>query len=235
MYVRLPSCHFPKRKLDRIRNLAPAPCGLNLSLYWVLPGVPSLHLFHLELQVSGEYLTCVPTPTHTHTFKGFILRGGGVTWKPPISLFFYHSPLYLDLTIASCGHLCLHLPMPPGPHALFSYLLSLLCHLSSLLGLWPRRLSGHPPWLPLCGSELAPPPTPPPARPLIRLWTQRLGVRHKAPGAKDRSQPLSTHRGAPCRGHGGGPPHQVCPSTQRPWAGVPHLRAIIPPILLAWT
>ena len=32
------------------------------------------------------------------------------------------------------------------------------------LGRSPAVLPGHPPWLPLCGSELAPPPAPPPPR-----------------------------------------------------------------------
>lgn len=104
------------------------------------------------------------------------------------------------------------------PHALSLPPLC-LCHLSSLPGLQPSRLPGCPPWLPLCGSELAPPPAPPRARPLIRLWTQRLGTRHKAPGAKDRPQPSAPTEEPPAEGMGVGRPTRYVLRAEV-WAGV---------------
>lgn len=103
--------------------------------------------------------------------------------------------------------------LPPPPSV------SLLRHrlLTSLLGPGPSR----PAW----PSSLAPPlrlwagptPCPPSGQASDLLWTQRLG-------AEDRRQPLSTHGGLPCaraedppgRGHGGGPPQQVCASGAEP-------------------
>lgn len=129
-------------------------------------------------------------------------------------------------------HLYPHLPVSPGPHALSSCPLppsvSLLCHrlLSSLLGLWPRCLPGHPPWLPLCGSELAPPPTPPLARPLICHGDRVPGTRPLGP--RTDYSPSAPTEEPPAEGMGVGCPNRYVPP-HRPWAGVPGLTAIPPP------
>lgn len=175
--------------------------------------MPSLNFISSGTLGLWRVLTCGP---HTHTlFKASRQRepGSPPFLCPSITVpFIMISPFLCSIICPHrfLPHLYPHLPVSPGPHALSACLLppsvSLLCHrlLSSLLGLWPRCLPGHPPWLPLCGSELAPPSTPPSGQ--ASDPPRRSGARHKAPGAKDRLQPLSTHRGAPGRGHGGGLP-----------------------------
>lgn len=65
--------------------------------------------------------------------------------------------------------------------------------LSSLPGPQPSALPGQPPWLPLCSAEPAPPP-PPSVHALIR-WSSEVECPAQAPGAEDRPEHISTHRG----------------------------------------
>lgn len=158
--------------------------------------------------------------------------------RPPCLLSLHHCPHDCFLTISLFPHLCPHLPASPGPQALSPCPLPLCLSSATAsspacLGRGPAALPGHPPWLPLCGSELAPPPAPPRARPLILLWTQRsapgtrpLGPRTGRSTSAPTEARVGPNRRAPGRGHGGGLPHQVYVSLHRApgpgsWLGEP--------------
>lgn len=129
---------------------------------------------------------------------------------PPISLSFHCCPLSLCSLICVPTSPCL--PAPP-PLCLPPHLLQ------------PAWATAQPPCLAvLPGSPSAalswPHPLPPPsAGPLIRLWTQRSGAQHKAPGHITAPWHSQRPPHSPREGHGGGLPHQVCVSIQGPWPG----------------
>lgn len=160
-----------------------------------------------SLRVSGGHLTCDP-----QLFKALSQREPGPPISPSVSL------LYPNLTpfVPSSMSPSSRVSWPPGSVPPPPVSLPPL----QLPGLQPSRLPGCHPWLPLCGSELAPPPVPPSARPLIRLWTQRLGVRHKAPGAKDRPQPSAPTEEPPVEGMGVGRPTRYVLHAEA-WTRVP--------------
>lgn len=118
------------------------------SVYWGLSSsaIPKFYPTWNSLEVSGVSRLCPPTS------YGFILEGS------PISLTSHHCPLYrLTISVSPLQvpiFLCLPAPSPPSS--------CLLASVSSpaCLGCRPVALPGCPPWLPLCGSKLAPPPAP---------------------------------------------------------------------------
>lgn len=148
---------------------------LSLDL-WVQP---SAHWHSLGLPL----LNFIPSGTHPRSRWGRVIscvspcaeaspRGNQ---GAPVSLILRPCPHHHFLPISLFLRLCPHLSTSPGPQPLslcpLPPCLSSATAVSSLacLGRSPAVLPGHPPWLPLCGSELAPPPAPPRARtPLIR-------------------------------------------------------------------
>lgn len=161
------------------------------------------------------WLTCVPgllkSSSQRELRSPFFCPSAAVPFLPFCSL--------LCVPISPC--LPIPLPLPVSSPRL----------LSSLLGLRPSC----PAW----PSSLAPPlrlwagptPCPPSARPLIRLWTQRSGAQHKAPGAQDTLLPLSTHGGLPvalaedppAKGMGVGCPTRYVPPCRGPGLRPSHL------------
>lgn len=114
-------------------------------------------------------------------------------------------------------------PASPGPQALAPCRLPLLCLSSATvsspacLGRGPAALPGRPPWLPLCGSGLAPPPAPPRARPLIccgrRGWAPRTDG---SPSAPTEASPGPEQRIPPAEGMGVGRPSRYVPPVRSP-------------------
>lgn len=107
------------------------------------------------------------------------------------------------------------------------------------MGHGPAALPGRPPWLPLCGSELAPPPAPPlgqasdpPVDTEVYCLAQGpWGRGQTAAPQHPQRQPLSLSRGAPGSRHGGGLPHQVSTPRRAPRPGSPP--ASLPAIFLS--
>lgn len=204
MYETRPPGRFPERK----RGGAGSWQLLQPSPHWVQPSLPSLHWIPSGAH-SGSLEGISPV---TPNFLRLCLRENQA---PP---FLLQSLLYPNLTpfVPSSMSPSSRVSWPPGSVPPPPVSLPPL----QLPGLQPSRLPGCHPWLPLCGSELAPPPVPPSARPLIRLWTQRLGVRHKAPGAKDRPQPSAPTEEPPVEGMGVGRPTRYVLHAEA-WTRVP--------------
>ncbi|XP_031514947.1 extensin-like [Papio anubis] len=130
----------------------------------------------------------------------------------PLSRFFLCVPLFQSLVSPTVS-------FPAPPVAVSSAAVS--C--PACLGCGPAALPGRPPWLPLCGSQQAPPPAPlhPASDPSV---DSEVGCLSHGPWDQGQTTapwhpqrlPLSPNQGAPSGGHGGGPPHQVCASTQGP-------------------
>lgn len=164
----------------------------------------------------GRVISCVPPHAETSS--------QGEPGSPCLSSF-RPCPRHHFLPISLFPRLCPHLSASPGPRALsprpLPPCLSSATAVSSpaCLGRSPAVLPGHPPWLPLCGSELAPPPAPPLGLGLLSSAREHRG---RGPGTG-----RSTHRGLslaraeepPAEGMGVGCPTRYVPPRRHPGQG----------------
>lgn len=126
-----------ERPLEAPHHVVPWPHGVLLT-----STCRRFYSMWNSVWVSGRVAHLCPP-----TFEDFISEPG----SPPISLSFHCCPLSL------CSLICVPMSCLPAP-APFC-----VCHRISspaCLGYGPAALPGRPPGLPLCGSELAPPPAP---------------------------------------------------------------------------
>ena len=149
----------PWLSLDRwVQPIAHWHCLVLPLLNFIVSGTHSWSLV-------GEVISCVALPLKASS-QG---NQGSVSHPSTPALIITFSPFLCSLNCVP--PFCISWPRAsvsaPPPLCLYA---ATAVSSAACLGRSPAVLPGHPPWLPLCGSELAPPPAPPRARtPLIRL------------------------------------------------------------------